>query len=603
MPNMKKTTFFFSLLIIISLNLISSCKKEDDKQIQIPVLTTVDVSNITSSTVTSGGDISFDGGAEVTSRGVCWSLSENPTTEDSKTNDGNGTGSFSSTISGLSTNTTYYVRAYATNLEGTAYGNQISFQTSAELPVITTTEVTDVTTTTATSGGNITSDGGSSVTARGVCWNTDSTPTIENSKTTEGTGTGAFTSTISGLTANTTYYLRSYATNSSGTVYGNEISFTTIPAMSAQFKVLKVFDGKEIRSIIKTSDGGYIAIANSEDYDVLKFDSNFNLVWNKTYGGTQVDRAESIIQTNDGGYLVVGKSKSSDGDVSVNHGGNDIWACKLDPDGNLSWQNSYGGSGSETLNGENAVLQTGDGGYLIAGNTTSSDGDISNNHGGYDAWLVKINSTGTIDFEKTIGGSSDDFGRKIIETNADYTLLVQTSSSDGDFSEPGNWLVQTNSSGNIVWKTNLNGSSSGSISNTSDGGIVAINATLTNFTLHKVDSNGDIVLAKTISFQDTLPKQPSSKKIIQTEDKGFMIIGSLGNGSDADALLFRVNPDFNIIYYKIYEGNNIDISASLLSLGSNQYIYQFYTGSSDITNITHSSWLASAIVKVEETNY
>ena len=197
----------------------------------LPTLTTTAASSITSTTATSGGNITSDGGALVTARGVCWSTSANPTIAlSTKTTDGTGNGSFTSSLTNLSANTTYYIRAYATNSVGTAYGTQVSFTTGAVAPVVptlTTIAASSITSTTATSGGNISSDGGAAVTARGVCWNTTQTPTIANSKTIDGTGVGIFTSSITTLTANTTYYVRAYATNSAGTSYGSQISFIT----------------------------------------------------------------------------------------------------------------------------------------------------------------------------------------------------------------------------------------------------------------------------------------------------------------------------------------------------------------------------------------
>lgn len=122
--------------------------------------------------------------------------------------------------------TTYYVRAYATNVVGTVYGEELSF-TTLKLPTVTTTSVTNITATTATCGGNVTSDGGATVIARGVCWSTSHNPTTSGSHTTNGSGTGSFTSSITGLSAGTTYYVRAYATNIEGTTYGSEVSFTT----------------------------------------------------------------------------------------------------------------------------------------------------------------------------------------------------------------------------------------------------------------------------------------------------------------------------------------------------------------------------------------
>lgn len=195
----------------------------------IPGLTTTSITNITQTTASSGGNITDNGGADVTTRGVCWSTSQNPTVSDTKTENGTGAGEFTSNLTGLTANTTYYLRAYATNSAGTGYGEQKEFTTSPTpvVPTLTTTTITSITRTTASSGGNITDNGGTEVTARGVCWSTTQTPTVTDSKTENGTGVGEFTSNLTGLAAHTTYYVRAYATNSAGTGYGNEVQFTT----------------------------------------------------------------------------------------------------------------------------------------------------------------------------------------------------------------------------------------------------------------------------------------------------------------------------------------------------------------------------------------
>jgi uncharacterized protein (TIGR02145 family) len=193
----------------------------------MPTVTSSSISNITSTTASGGGYVTSTGGATVIARGVCWSTSQNPTVSNSHTTDGTGTGSFTSSLTSLSPNTTYYVRAYATNSVGTAYGSQVSFTTPASMPTVTTNSISNIYSTTASGGGYVTSTGGATVTARGVCWSTSQNPTVSNSHTTDGTGTGSFTSNITGLTAGTTYYVRAYATNSVGTSYGAQRSFTT----------------------------------------------------------------------------------------------------------------------------------------------------------------------------------------------------------------------------------------------------------------------------------------------------------------------------------------------------------------------------------------
>lgn len=194
-----------------------------------PVLTTAAFSAITTVTATSGGNITSDGGSPITAKGVCWSTAQSPTIADTKTADGTGANSFSSAITGLTHNTTYYVRAYATNRIGTSYGNQLTLITLADLPVITTSAASSITATTAISGGNISLDGGATITARGICWSTTANPTISGSTTTDGNGSGIFISNITALLPATLYYVRAYATNSAGTAYGDQISFTTAP--------------------------------------------------------------------------------------------------------------------------------------------------------------------------------------------------------------------------------------------------------------------------------------------------------------------------------------------------------------------------------------
>ena len=195
-----------------------------------PVVETGAVENITLTFATCGGNVVSDCGADVTERGVCWSTSQNPTINDNKTSDGAGIGTYNSSITGLNKNTTYYVRAYASNSVGTAYGDEKSFTTADEVlvPVVATISVDGITQTEAECKAEVVTDGGASVTERGVCWSTSPNPTINDNITTNGNGTGTFTSNLINLTANTTYYVRAYANNSAGTGYGNEISFTTL---------------------------------------------------------------------------------------------------------------------------------------------------------------------------------------------------------------------------------------------------------------------------------------------------------------------------------------------------------------------------------------
>jgi plastocyanin len=248
-----KRTYYIAVLIGL-ITIINGCKKS--ATVTEPSLTTTAVTGITFTTATSGGDITSDGGAAVTVRGVCWSPTSGPTITDSKTSDGTGTGQFVSNITGITAGTVYYVRAYATNSAGTAYGNELSFTSTANsLSTLTTTIVSGLTSTAAITGGNITDDGGSNVTARGVCWSLTTGPTIDGSHTSDGTGKGSFTSNLTGLTAATIYYIRAYATNSTGTAYGNELSFTTNPLQGANEVSIQsfAFDPKVLTVPVNTT--------------------------------------------------------------------------------------------------------------------------------------------------------------------------------------------------------------------------------------------------------------------------------------------------------------------------------------------------------------
>ena len=273
--------------------ILFSCKPEAEK----PTVTTKSVGEVTETTAKVVGQVTADGGAEVTERGVCWNTECAPEVIDYRTVDGTGIGIFNSNISDLVPNTQYYVRAYATNEKGVSYGEELTFTTKKEieLPEVKTAEVEDITEREAVSGGEVISDGGAEVTARGICWSTKQNPTIEDNKTTDGSGVGIFTSNLSNLERNTTYYVRAYATNEVGTSYGEEVTFTTkdVPAVAVDLGLSVKWATCNVGATTPEEYGDYFAWGETTTNETYTENNcaTYNVSMNDISGNAQYDAA------------------------------------------------------------------------------------------------------------------------------------------------------------------------------------------------------------------------------------------------------------------------------------------------------------------------
>ncbi|MDR2458041.1 MAG: hypothetical protein LBD41_06140, partial [Clostridiales Family XIII bacterium] len=185
-----------------------------------------------------------------------------------------------------------------------------------------------------------------------------------------------------------------------------------------------------------------------------------NIEWQKSLGGSQYDSAFFIQQTSDGGFIIAGTGTSNDCDVTGNHGDDEYWIVKLDSLGTIQWQKSLNGSFG---NYANSIQLTSDGGYIIAVYSNSNDGDVTGNHGSYDYSIVKLNSLGTIQWQKSLGGSNHDSANSIQQTSdGGFIIAGQSESNDGDVT--GNhgsqdyWIVKLDSLGTIQWQKSLGGS-------------------------------------------------------------------------------------------------------------------------------------------------
>lgn len=303
-----------------------------------------------------------------------------------------------------------------------------------------------------------------------------------------------------------------------------------------------------------------------EDLWLVSLDDSGTMLWQKCLGGTDQDLAGggymkegSVEPTTDGGYFVVGSTYSNDGDVSGNHGSYDIWALKLNAAGDIEWQRCLGGTAEDRAG---TGQQTSDGGYILSGTVHSINGDVVGHHGGFtdDAWVVKLDPFGNIQWQKCLGGTStEDFGPVQQTADSGYILICTTFSNNGDVSGYHGfgdaWVVKLDNDGNIQWQKCFGSGDSEqgkSIQPTADGGyIVAIDVWNTcntgpfNMAVLKLDQNGDSLWQA--CFGGTL--QDAAGSAHEVNGGGYFLIGRTdsndgdvnGNHGGNDVWLVRLN--------------------------------------------------------------
>lgn len=287
--------------------------------------------------------------------------------------------------------------------------------------------------------------------------------------------------------------------------------------------------------------------------------------WQKCIGGASSEYAQSVIQTNDGGYAVAGWSGSKTGDATKNYGNYDFWVVKLNGQGSIEWQKNYGGSKEEKAY---KIIQTTDGGYAVAGYTASSDSDVSVNNGKFDYWLIKISSTGTLQWEKTLGGSDNDIATGVIQTS-DGGFVVTGETRSENLSVPLSgccdaWIVKVNSSGSLVWQTRFGGTGGERASTALEaagGDIIVLG--------DGFSSDGDSVL-------------------------------TFGGGSHRDYLLLKLNPAGVIQSWRFIGGSDEDYPQQIIPTTDGGYAIVGYTYSNDgQATGTHLAWQEWWVVKTD----
>lgn len=365
-----------------------------------------------------------------------------------------------------------------------------------------------------------------------------------------------------------------------------------------------------------TTDGGYVIVGltyssnsgdvgptlGTGDYWVLKIDATGNIQWQRTMGGSDKDGGRAIQQTADGGYILGGETESDDGDVLGHHGNEDIWIVKLDATGNIEWQRALGGTGNDYFG---SVQQTSDGGYFVCGTTGSVNGDVSGNHGVTDMWTVKLDSVGAVQWQKALGGSQLDSGFDAIQTSdGGFAIAGQASSIDGDlFYSNGDkdvWIVKLTAEGAIEWNKIFGGALaeySSVIRQTSDGGYVV--------TAYTHSSNGDITnahgsvdawvlklsAAGVLEWQRTLggTNVDVGGDIIQTDNGEYIVTGSTAS-NDGDVTVLYGNTDVwvvklegsgNLVWQKTFGGSEYDLITSIEQTDDDGFIFSSSSWSTD----------------------
>lgn len=349
----------------------------------------------------------------------------------------------------------------------------------------------------------------------------------------------------------------------------------------AEFTIVwdKTWGGTEwdrASSVVVASDGGYAITGYTSSFGeggdawLIKTDANGNMEWNQTYGGVNFDAPMSLVFTSDGGYAIAGFTGST---VISGAGDNDFWLVKTDADGNLEWDQTYGGTGDDRAYG---LVVASDGGYVLAGQTNSFGS------GDYDCWLVKTDSSGVLEWSQTYGGAEYEYGMSLVAaSDGGYAIAGETGSfgAGGDF-----WLVKTDSSGNMEWSQNYGGTyyeRAKSLIVTSDGGFAIAGSTAVSqenvdFGLVKTDASGNVVWQKTYgeTAGDYGISEDSAYSVIQTGDGGYVLAGFAGPSAagDCDAWLVKTDADGNMEWNQTYGDSGNDQTHCVVQTSDGGYV-------------------------------
>jgi hypothetical protein len=384
---------------------------------------------------------------------------------------------------------------------------------------------------------------------------------------------------------------------------------------------LKCYGGTDAdfgRAVLATGDGKYLLVGNglSNDGDfsnshgaldgwVAKLDTDGTVLWKRAYGGTGQDELHAVCLAGDGGFVVAGVSQSSDGDLPVGNGGDDVWVMKLTATGDIAWARTFGGSGYEA---GFSIVKTIDGGYAIAGMTMSTDGDVSGNHDlGIDGWFLKISATGVFEWQKCLGGTGSD-GLYGLKQSADGSFFLAGSTSSGDGTVTGGmkgesdaWVIKLSSKGDVVWEKNVGGTATEGFSDlqvladgscvaagfvrSSDGDVTGRQGGITDIWVVKFRPDGTIGWTKCLGGNHS----EEADAIEMLQDGSFVIAGGsrsvdgmvTGNQGHEDSWLVRISATGSLMWQKTAGGSSNDAATHIALTPEQDILVTGHTTSED----------------------
>ncbi|WP_426432042.1 hypothetical protein ACPX19_05760 [Winogradskyella sp. HB-48] len=414
---------------------------------------------------------------------------------------------------------------------------------------------------------------------------------------------------------------------------------------SAQLLFVKTFGGTKndsAQSVVATTDGGYIILGYTQsddeditdkqdesfDYWVLKFDVNDQLQWQKTYGGSSDDRGQSIVQTSDGGYAILGYSFSNDDDVTTNAGLQDYWLVKLDANGTIMWEKSFGYQGADS---GISIIETSDQGFLVSGilDVTASGGEgntsrSTERHAGGDYWVIKLNMLGDLEWSRYFGGNFTDTPYDAIETDDNAYIVV--GSSDSDDTDISNnigtydfWVIKLSLLGDLIWEKSFGGSQideARGIVKTSDGNFIVAGDTRSEDTnieqnngaadlwMIKISPEGNLIWEQTIGGSNfdvarAIKTSPNNGLLLSGSSRSSDMDVSENNGQN-DAWVLKTDHTGTLIWEKTVGGSNIDFAYDIAELLDGSIIAVGDTASNDVDIIENKGFTDLLILKIED---